>query len=1039
MKPSPRLFRNGALVALTLFLLSFVPLPAEADIVTTGPYRCEEDLIEIMFSRDAKVRLREGELVDLGPPALPGVDAILVAATMPEWERACDVPEAKLDELRRNGVARTGESLYDLNNTFRVRIAPGRDVWRISRDLEALPGVHRARPVPAPVVPPVPADYEPQQGYLRPAAATPTGIDADWAWTQPGGDGLGVTVCDLEYGWFRGHTDVTQAPAAEINPNPLALPSGATDDHGTAVIGELCADRNSFGATGVCYGATLKTCGTYYGSPPAWNVPAAIAMAAAVLGPGDVILLEQQWDYFGTGDHIPIEWWTDYAPAPQSYNAVYAAIATAIANGIHVVEAAGNSQLNSTGVDTDLLTWQGDSGAIIVGAGGAYPGGSYPSYPQGDCERLYFSAHGQRIDLQGWGEDVLTTGYGSYYNAEGKNLWYTNTFSGTSSASPIVAGAVASCVGYWKSNISPNPPPPATIRDILKTTGSPQVYGIAGKIGPRPNLAAAIPALANQWADATAGPLGNAGQGYGVAWADVDGDADPDLYVTNSTGNQLLRNDGGSFYEITGPIGGSGVSEGSAWGDYDNDGDPDLFITNYGAPNVLWRNDGGGTMWAGVGGPSISDNGPGITPAWADYDKDGDLDLYMVNYGGPNQLLRNDGAAWGITNVAAPPIDDFGWGTGAAWGDYDNDGDPDLYLANYGYANKLFRNDGGTFVDATTGPLGDASWGTGVAWGDYDNDGDLDLYLGNVSTANRLFRNDGGGAFVDVAASTPLADTGFAGGLAWEDYDNDGDLDLYLANNYSSNRLFRNEGGWFQDVTPPVLGYTGYSQGVGWADADGDGDRDLFVANFDGPNRLYKNGPGSQLNWLDVELVGTTSNRAGVGARVRVHVGGNVQMREISASAGYLSQSDLVAHFGLGTATGVDSVVVTWPSGATQDTLLVGANGRIVLTEPIGVDAPMIAAGGWTNRLEASRPNPFRSATDIVYEVAAPTRVTLAVFDVTGRRVRTLVDETVAQAGRYRVTWDGRTSSGTRAASGVYFTELDTGAYRATRRAVLLR
>ncbi len=129
-----------------------------------------------------------------------------------------------------------------------------------------------------------------------------------------------------------------------------------------------------------------------------------------------------------------------------------------------------------------------------------------------------------------------------------------------------------------------------------------------------------------------------------------------------------------------------------------------------------------------------------------------------------------------------------------AWGDYDNDGDLDLYLARRNQANILFRNDNGTFVDATGGtPLGDAGTAQGVAWGDYDNDGDLDLYLANYGQANKLFRNDGGGTFVDATGASPLGDTGSGAGVAWGDYDNDGDLDLYLANQGQANKLFRND------------------------------------------------------------------------------------------------------------------------------------------------------------------------------------------------------------------------------------------------------
>lgn len=302
-----------------------------------------------------------------------------------------------------------------------------------------------------------------------------------------------MTICDIEYEWNYQHADVTAALGSQLNVD-VAEP-GFGPDHGTAVVGLMVADDNGWGITGIAPGATLKTCGTYFGAPtPSWNVPGALLVAIANLKAGDVILLENQWDLTGLGDYGPIEWWTDFYPAPQSYNAVYAAIETAVANGILVVETGGNGE-----GDSGLLTWYGDSGAIIVGAGGAYAGGIYPG---GDLQRLSYSTYGPRFDLQGWGEDVVTTGFGDLYDAEGPDYLYSSLFDGTSAAGAIVAGAVASCVGYWKANRSPGPPPPYLIRDVLKSTGTPQVTPPVGNIGPRPDLQAAFAALGVTTVDA---------------------------------------------------------------------------------------------------------------------------------------------------------------------------------------------------------------------------------------------------------------------------------------------------------------------------------------------------------------------------------------------------------------------------------------------------------------------------------------------------------------------------------------------------------
>lgn len=501
--------RLFALVSFALGLAALVPVHsafAQSGSAVTSTYPAEKDLIEVLFAADARVRLRSSGLVDLQTNALDGIAPILARAGRAEWLRFSDVSEGKLDEMAVRGTALSGEEIYNLNNIYRLRVVgPGAspvDVWQLSRDLEALPGVLSARPVPLPMPAPIPPNYQPSQNYEDPAAAVPTGVDAEYAWTRTGGTGTGVTVCDIEYSWNYNHNDVTKAFGSQINVN-VVDPFSDTN-HGTAVVGELVSDDNGWGTKGVCYGANLKTCGSYYGLPgPSWNVAGAIALAASVMGPGDVILLEQQWDYTGGAGYVPVEWWTNVTPNPQTQNAVWMAIKNATANRIHVVEAGGNGNM-----DTNLLGWTTDSGAIIVGAGGAYPGGAFP---QGNLERLSFSSYGSRFHMQGWGENVVTTGYGNLYSAEGVNRWYTNSFNGTSSASPIVAGAVACIQGFWFQNVQPQAPPTLFLRNIIRSLGTPQVFGLAGAIGPRPNcravMEALIPDVGQDYGDAPEGVL----------------------------------------------------------------------------------------------------------------------------------------------------------------------------------------------------------------------------------------------------------------------------------------------------------------------------------------------------------------------------------------------------------------------------------------------------------------------------------------------------------------------------------------------------
>lgn len=320
------------------------------------------------------------------------------------------------------------------------------------------------------------------------------------------------------------------------------------------------------------------------------------------------------------------------------------------------------------------------------------------------------------------------------------------------------------------------------------------------------------------------------------------------VYVYNSDMNTVWNNDFLGSVTDNAYEDGAGFTEwsrsdtGNFWNDLaDNPGCPCTYIVPGPGMGVDRYPRGPGlanvTCLRGYAG-----NGRGV--AWGDYDGDEDPDLYLTNYGAANRLLRNDGCYF--TDVTSGPIGDNGLGMGAAWGDYDNDGDLDLYLANYGQANKLFRNDGGSWTDVTGGPLGDTDNGVSVAWGDYDNDGDLDLYLSNLGSANKLFRNDGG-TWTD-ASTSPIDDAGQGTGVAWGDYDNDGDLDLYLANFGSANKLFRNDGGTWTDATVGGLGDAGNGMGVAWGDYDNDGDLDLYIANYANANKLIRNNSGA---WSD--------------------------------------------------------------------------------------------------------------------------------------------------------------------------------------------
>jgi hypothetical protein len=541
--------------------------------------------------------------------------------------------------------------------------------------------------------------------------------------------------------------------------------------------------------------------------------------------------------------------------------------------------------------------------------------------------------------------------------------------------------------------------------------------------------------------DGTASPLGNIKAGRGVAMGDYDGDGDVDIYLANDDPNKLFRNNGdGTFTDVTAPpvgnvLGGHGV----AWADYDNDGDLDLYLANSLDANRLFRNDGGDVFTDATSGP-LGDTGDGRGVAWGDYDNDGNVDLYVVNYGGQNKLLRNEGDGT-FTDATTSPVDAGTTdGYAASWGDVDDDGDLDLYVVNDG-GNYLFRNDGGVFVDVTAGPLGDGGDGRGVAWGDYDNDGDLDLYLANNGTGNALMRNDGSLTFADVTGGVALGDTGAGRGVGWADFDLDGDLDIYYANYGGENNLVKNKGGdEFQVVTTEPLGDSGAGVGLAWGDVDADGDLDIYHSRDGESNILFRNEYHQGNHWLQVKLVGTVSNGAGIGARVRVVSGGGAQIREISGGGGLYSQNSLHASFGLGEVDVVDSLQVSWPSGEYQETTLVSADTLITMVEPDDQSGAGEVAGTSTRvLLYANRPNPFTTATTLRYELPRAASVSLGIYDVEGRLVRELVSGQPQPAGPYSYRWDGRNQAGRAVVSGVYFYRLQTDRETLTRRMVVLR
>lgn len=421
-----------------------------------------------------EVKFRSGTNLDLVETTLapaPGLQN-----SVDRMHPLFDLPRDRLKELRHNGKQRSGKMPPDLNSWYTISLKPGTDALGFAEELKHMDNVESVQFAPLPAPPPaVTPDFTGNQGYL--GAAT-DGVDAQFAWTIPGGNGAGIRIFDVEYSWHQTHEDLSKANglALLLNPGDSASDPFSDDNHGTAVLGEIVADNDTKGVTGISWGSNL-------GLAPAntinlgYNPANAILLAVAAGSPGDVILIEQQAVVCGlpADSYGPTEW----------IGSVFDAIQTATANRFVVVEAAGNGNVNldQAACGTTFNRNVRDSGAIIVGAGGP-PGGQ-------DRQRLSFSSYGSRVDIQGWGEGVTTTGYGtSYINPDdptNRNFWYTNSFSGTSSASPIIAGAVADLQGIALNHFGV-PLTAFQLRQLLVDTGSPQLGNTAENIGPRPNL-----------------------------------------------------------------------------------------------------------------------------------------------------------------------------------------------------------------------------------------------------------------------------------------------------------------------------------------------------------------------------------------------------------------------------------------------------------------------------------------------------------------------------------------------------------------------
>lgn len=436
--------------------------------------------------------------------------------------------------------------------------------------------------------------------------------------------------------------------------------------------------------------------------------------------------------------------------------------------------------------------------------------------------------------------------------------------------------------------------------------------------------------------------LTDTGFSQGCSWADYNNDNFIDLFVTNNwtpVNNLFYKNNGdGSFTKITNEIisNEGGRSNGCSWADYNNDGLIDLCVANVNNQNnYLYKNDSGFHFTKITNDIVASDSGWSYGCTWGDYDNDGFVDLYISNYKNQlNYLYHNEHGDHFTKVLNSVATQDSSWTQSSIWSDFNNDGYPDLFVANYG-VNFLFKNNGdGSFTKITNGAIvtdNDNSFGASAA--DFNNDGLIDIFVANWNGKNCLYKNLSGFQFEKMIIPGMTTETNNSEGSAWGDYDNDGDKDLFVSNDgldFLYENLGQEQFNRIENISMCTLGSN--SNGVAWGDYNGDGFLDMFVANGGNhPNQLYHN-TGNSNHSITVKCVGRKSNASAIGVKifVRAIIFGIdvVQLYEVTSQSGggYGSQNSMQTVVGLGDATSVKELRVVWPSGLISELENLNAN-----------------------------------------------------------------------------------------------------------------
>lgn len=494
------------------------------------------------------------------------------------------------------------------------------------------------------------------------------------------------------------------------------------------------------------------------------------------------------------------------------------------------------------------------------------------------------------------------------------------------------------------------------------------------------------------------------GKNYGAAIADFNRDGFDDIFAFSQQAPcRLYRNNGnGTFTDVAAAVGVAfnGTPNVAGWVDINNDGLLDLFIGNREGFNVLYLGVEDGTFMEHTYLSGLLNGSNVKAVLFADVNLDGNIDIYLARLNMENILYLNIGNSQFLNYTTVSGATDHQISMGAVFFDYDNDGDPDLYLTHdANQPNILYQNDGaGHFTNVAAAAGADvAGYGMGVDVADINNDGWLDIYITNLYD-NFLLVNNGDGTFSEIAAAAGVNDAGMGWGCTFLDVDNDGWQDIYAANDsYFSprpNLLYHNK----QDLTFATISENsplesmqpGY--GTATLDFNNDGKMDIYLANYVGEigNQLFRNDSQTENNWVKIKAEGTISNRSAIGARVTINAAGQFWTDEIVGTSGYATQNSLTLHFGLGQINSIDQLTIRWPNGLEEVYENLPVNTTYSLVEGMGFTTPTVDLKN-EQKLISVFPNPFHDQLIIKTDFNFPENTRVALQSIHGKMMEEIL------------------------------------------------